>query len=448
MRVQIAKSWDFNQMLVASVFGHLLLMTFVIFLPKSTYEEIVITPAFMVELIDIPKNQRKAAQIPVHKKTPQKKIIPAPLNNPKPTSVKSVVPPKQIEQIRQTIKMPPEPKAHLVPPDKSKQMLEQLNQLNDKSSGGLVQELDQLAKLVPKVSLKRPVIKKSKPIHEQTFDELKALKNKKVEFNPNHVEPLPVEDPLAQFEKLKMQEELEVKSSLPESVAEKKIDTSLEELKFASISRNTVELKKKQDEKSAEDLFRELTNLESQPPEIQKKEIIAPPVVQEESRAFDSIIQKLESLNQKPEDINTDIVASKSFSKEFKSDIRKVSVPKQVHVEVVVSSSKAFVQSLNQGEPSANPLALYKGLIIKKVYGNWHDPLGQDVDNKVVVSFYIYPKGNIDRPNLKKSSKVELLDNLALRAILKSEPFPPFPKEIKSSNLNISITFKYTSEKG
>ena len=68
-------------------------------------------------------------------------------------------------------------------------------------------------------------------------------------------------------------------------------------------------------------------------------------------------------------------------------------------------------------------------------------------NKEVVFSFYIYPKGNIDRPDLKKSSRVELLDNLALRAILESEPFPAFPREIESSNLNISIHFKYIPEK-
>jgi len=123
-------------------------------------------------------------------------------------------------------------------------------------------------------------------------------------------------------------------------------------------------------------------------------------------------------------------------------------VPKQVTVEVVASSSQASVLSLNPGDPGADVLSQYIGMIHEKVYGNWREPLAQKHDKEVVFSFYIYPKGNIDRPELKKGSKVELLDNLALRAILASEPFPPFPKEIDSSNLNISIHFKYIPEKG
>jgi outer membrane biosynthesis protein TonB len=408
MRLQIAKSWDFNQMLVASVFGHLLFMTVVIFLPKSTYEEIVITPAFLVEMVDIPTNHKKAVQKNARKRKPQKKPTPEKKSTPEP---EPIPPPKEMEPIRQALKMPPKP----VPPDKSKKMLSKLNQLNEKPSE-VLQELDQLAKLVPKVSIKKPVIKTSQPIQEKTFDELNALKNKKLEFKPSNVEPLPIEDPLDQFENLKVKE-----------------------------------LEKQQDEKSAVDLLQELAKMESkssevnEPQETQKQE---PTLVPKKSQAYDPIIQKLESLNYEPKEIKTEIVASRSLPKAFESDIRKVNAPQQVHVEVVVSPGKAFVQSPNQGEPSADVLAQYVGLIKEKVYRNWKNPLGQDHNKLVVFSINIYRKGNIDRPELQKSSRVELLDNLALRAILESEPFPPFPEEIKSSYLGISLQFKYTPKKG
>lgn len=396
MRLQIAKSWDFNQMLVASVFGHLLLVTVVIFLPKSTYEEIVITPAFVVELVDISTNHKKAVQ-----KTARKKSTPDP---------EPIPPPKKKEPIQQTLKMPPKP----VPPDKSQKMLKKLNQLNKKPSA-VLQELDQLARLVPKVAIKKPVITTSRPIQEKTFDELNALKNKKVEFKPSNVEPLPIEDPLEQFENLK-----------------------------------TKELEKQQDGKSAVDLLQELAKVEAKSSEAH--EPLEPPknkpiVVPEKSQAYDPIIQKLESLNYEPKEIKPDIVASQSLSKVFKSDIRKVNAPEQVHVEVVVSPGKAFVQSPDQGEPSADVLAQYIGLIHEKIYKNWREPLAENHNKEVVFSFYVYPKGNIDRPELKMSSRVELLDNLALRAILESEPFPSFPKDINASNLNISIHFKYIPEK-
>jgi len=60
-----------------------------------------------------------------------------------------------------------------------------------------------------------------------------------------------------------------------------------------------------------------------------------------------------------------------------------------------------------------------------------------------VVSFYIFPGGNIDKPIVKKSSGVEALDTLAVRAVLDSAPFPKFPEELKMSNLHVNIYFKY-----
>ena len=439
MRLQIVKSWDFNQMLVASVFGHLLLLTVIIFLPKSTYEEIVITPAFTVELVDISTNHKKSAR----KNRPRNKSIPDPRPEP---------PPKQMESIKQTLKMPPAPKVKKVPKNSSNKMLDKLNQLN-KNKSGVVEELDQLARLVPKVEVKNPVVKKSQPIQEKTFDELNALKNKKVEFTPSNVEPLPNEDPLEQFENLKMKEDLAIESPTPESTDEKKNDTHLEDLEFASFSWDTAGLEK-QDEKSAADLLQELAKMESESPVIEeqtenlKPEITVPAPDREKSRAYDPIIQKLESLNYQPKEIKPDIVATQTFPRKFESNIRKVNAPQQVQVEVVVSPSQAFVESPNQGEPSADVLAQYVGLIHEKVYKNWHEPLAENHNKEVIFSFFIYPKGNIDRPELLKSSRVKLLDNLALRAILHSEPFPPFPKEIESQNLNISIHFKYVPEKG
>ena len=57
---------------------------------------------------------------------------------------------------------------------------------------------------------------------------------------------------------------------------------------------------------------------------------------------------------------------------------------------------------------SADPLSLYVGVVHKSIYGNWKTPLGEH-DDDVEVSFYLYPKGNIDKPVLVKKSKNEKL---------------------------------------
>ena len=87
--------------------------------------------------------------------------------------------------------------------------------------------------------------------------------------------------------------------------------------------------------------------------------------------------------------------------------------------------------------------SLYAELVQAKIYENWRAPLAERHSKEAIISFHIYPKGNIDSPFIKKSSGVEMLDTLAVRAVFDSAPFPPFPKELKKSNLFLSIYFKY-----
>lgn len=442
MNLQIVRSWDFNQMLVASVFAHLLLMTFVIFIPRSTYEEIVIVPAFVVELIDVNKNKKKS----VNKGKPRRTPISETGNKSDSIPEKPGVPPRIIEG-------PLPARSKPVAQKGSSDILKSLNELEAKPHGTLVRELDRIAKLAPAVFPRKSVVKKSAPILEQTFNELNALKNKKVEYAPALEDILLMEDPLDQFDSLRIREDLEVESPSPEFPEGANIENGLKELKFASLSPNTVELQNKRDKKSPAELLRELTKVEPRDseikgsPDFQKKESVDPAVSQKESREFESILKKLEALeNIKPKDLNTENTVAKSLTREFQSDIRKVSVPQQVQVEVVASSSADGFPARLTGKPGADVLAKYVGLIHEKVYKNWREPLAEKHNKEVVFSFFIYPVGNIDKPELKTSSNVELLDNLARRAILESRPFPPFPGEIKSSNLNISIHFKYIPE--
>jgi TonB family protein len=427
-RPQVARSWDFNQMLVASVSGHLLLITFVLFLPNTTLSEKILPPAFMVELVEISKGEKKPSRKPVRKNR-----APIPLETAKaPTPIKPIASPKLIEPIQPSITIPPELKPIEVKPSASNQILNSLEQLKNPPTN-LDKNFEQLARQVPKAPIKQPAIEKNKPIQEKTFDEMSARDN-------------PLDKPE------RMMETLDVDPPPLEQAVEKKPDTRLKELEFASLSKYT-EKSEKQDEKSSADLLKELTEMKQpiiekvEPTVTKNQEVKAPTKPQEKSQVFDSILKKLDSLGTKPKDIETNVAVPETFAQNFESDIRKVSAPKQVQVDLVISPNQAYVQSSTPGKPGADALALYKGMIIKKVMENWHAPLGQDHNKRVVISFNIYPKGNIDRPDLKESSRVELLDSLALRAINESEPFPKFPESLESSNLNISIHFKYIQEK-
>ena len=115
-------------------------------------------------------------------------------------------------------------------------------------------------------------------------------------------------------------------------------------------------------------------------------------------------------------------------------------------IPIFLSSHVFAGDSKNANPKKTDLLYLYVGKIKEKVLRNWKEPIGEKYKGEAVISFYIHPEGNIDPPEVKVSSDVELLDDLALQAILESSPFPPFPKEIKSSNLNITIHFKYTAD--
>ena len=58
MRVEFPQSIDFNKMLVFSVFLHLFILTFALFLPKPSLELKPIVPAFMVNVVEISSGKK------------------------------------------------------------------------------------------------------------------------------------------------------------------------------------------------------------------------------------------------------------------------------------------------------------------------------------------------------------------------------------------------------
>ena len=158
------------------------------------------------------------------------------------------------------------------------------------------------------------------------------MKNKKTEALPSKVEPLSMDETFD-----------------GEPPPDVKTASSLEELEFASLSKKPVILKKKQDEKSSAELLKELAEMNQlplankEPPSPQNLEIKVPPKLQtpEKSQTFDSILKKLDSLATKPKDIDTKLVIPETWAQNFQSDIRKVSLPKRVQVDVVISPNSA-----------------------------------------------------------------------------------------------------------
>ena len=149
------------------------------------------------------------------------------------------------------------------------------------------------------------------------------------------------------------------------------------------------------------------------------------------------------------------LIPGYKFSYEFWSN-RKKEARKYLSSDYLKLANEAFKSSdATKGKESAinntkemdKPLAdiqsKYIGLVQEKIYKNWREPLAEEHNHETVVSFYIFPRGNIDKPFVKKSSGVDVLDNLAVKAVQDSAPFPEFPEELKMPNLNVNIYFKY-----
>lgn len=85
----------------------------------------------------------------------------------------------------------------------------------------------------------------------------------------------------------------------------------------------------------------------------------------------------------------------------------------------------------------------YYSLIWAKIKESWTIPelLKERVDLETIIVVIIDQNGRIQKSWFEKRSGNAIYDQMAMRAIKKSEPFPPFPKEWKESTLEVGIRF-------
>jgi TonB family protein len=434
MRVQFLQSFDFNQMLVFSVFVHLLLLTMVLFLPKPAILEKVVVPSFMVNLVSEPagfkkpgpkrsesvSKKPKAKKKSVEKKSAPKKAakkIPALKKTPvsKPTKAKPV----EVKKVP-TIKTPKPNKA-----------LEALNKLEGSvalAAPNVVEELDQVARL-EKTRKKPAKPAKQKSISEETIRDLESLKNKKVIEKKTLAPVPPPQDILEDFDVPKMEK------NLSETTAVKQQEPAAKDLEPEKSKAPEVDLLKE---------LELLAKLDASPllvPDVETKEPRLIEETQKSSESYDSIIEKFDSLSVDSDPIKVEVSSARLDSSSFQSKLR--TLPKATRDTTETGTGDSYVFTKKEGPTGANVQSLYVGMIQERIFKNWREPLAEQHNQEAVVSFFIFPQGNIDKPFIKKSSGVEALDTLAVRAVLDSVPFPEFPKELKMSNLHINIYFKY-----
>ncbi|MBI4389976.1 MAG: TonB C-terminal domain-containing protein [Nitrospinae bacterium] len=422
MKPEFASSSDFNQMLVVSVFLHLFLIVVLMYLPKPKAPARMIVASFNVRMVEVPSGKSSGAQTPVREKEiapPKQESAPAP-------EAKPAAPPPPPKPAEKKIAEPPVARQ----PEIASKIVKELEGLSGKSKKpGMVEELDRLAQLKPPVAPQRQA-KKAPPLKE-TFRELDELKARKAEAKkPFLPAPPKVEESLGGFDSLKMKELAPPAARTPEKPAPKKENVDVQELELQALVNKKAPAEKEKTGKTAAELLKELERTA----ELQAVKPALPAPEKKKSAR----------------EIDISISSTQKSSEEFSSQLRKLEIPAGEKMPVAREEGKtpqgvqnqAAVSQAKPGPLAADILSLYVGTIREKVLSNWKSPLGAE-HNEVVVSFFIFPQGNIGKPFADNSSGEDQLDTLAIRAILDSEPFPKFPAELKEPNLHITIRFKY-----
>ena len=438
MRFEFIQSIDFNQMLVYSTFVHLVFFTFVMFLPDPRGQEQIVVPTFRLDLIKLPKSvksglepnkkslkpiKKKAVpKKPIKKKTVSKKPIKKKTVSKKPIKKKTVSKKPITENIKiKNKKIKPlikksSPSKPLIRESKArKKILADLGSFeSSQSKKSVLKELDQLTRLVPEV----------KSMEEESFVEVEKKNVLKYPLVPK---------PLPSIEKFEVkQEELEAKLS------KKPVKINLDE-KTQTTSRLIKELEAMENKKAyPSDKFLDKMQLEkfdspldNFSDKMQLEKFDSPSAFNNiKGESLTTVVKKFERLKVSSEEIKIDISQGRMVVKEFKTTIQKGEVP------VPKTDSKL---------ETSNALSHYVGQVYKRVYSNWKTPFGVKFKD-VVVSFSIFPKGNISNPVIRESTGDKTLDAIAVSAILSSVPFPTLPDELLRPNLKISIVFKYVPE--
>ncbi len=397
MRSTQAPPIDYNQMLVVSVFFHFFLFTVVMFLPHTQKIVRQIKPAFMVSLISVPTGPQIPPAPPVQE-TP-----PAPVPQKTPVAEKPV---------------PQKPKPLPKKSAANKALVSKLNQLNE---------------------IKKKVVAPKQPILDDTFRELESRKKKNIPKKEKlaMAAPKPVENILEGFKDIdKMKTAVEKKKKpTPKKIA--KQDLTPEEQKFEQLSKKAAADRPQDKPKKSSDLFKDLDDLSKMNKQASAALDKPKPAKSRPNSKASQLLKQLDTIKKESAPIKFDTSKlSPQHSKQFKSGIRNLKMAK------IQKQAVGPAASGEPGDPGADALALYLGLVEIKLLEQWKNPVGGG-NGMVQVSFTIFPKGNIALPKIIKSSGNRKLDNLALRAIKNAVPLPPFPKGLKEPNLSLIYGFKY-----
>ena len=105
-------------------------------------------------------------------------------------------------------------------------------------------------------------------------------------------------------------------------------------------------------------------------------------------------------------------------------------------------SANQLAQASGQAQPPQPALGRYLSLVDYKISTNWlpTEPKAK-TEAKVVIRFRVMRSGEVRDIGVETSSGDTILDQLALEAIQKSAPFPPFPNLLTEPFLDLLYSF-------
>ncbi|MCS7152127.1 MAG: TonB family protein [Endomicrobia bacterium] len=107
-----------------------------------------------------------------------------------------------------------------------------------------------------------------------------------------------------------------------------------------------------------------------------------------------------------------------------------------------VSPQQATMPSLSL-ETAKFPFSYYVKQIREKIVNNWLWSRSYSGELKTIVYFRILRSGEIADLKVKESSNNKTYDNICLRAVETSKPFPPLPDGFKEDYLGVYFEFRY-----
>lgn len=152
-----------------------------------------------------------------------------------------------------------------------------------------------------------------------------------------------------------------------------------------------------------------------------------------ETKVEDKISQQI----QKKEEV----VIPKKVQKPKKQEVKKIE-EKTLQETTKTESKPTTLPSLSL-ETAKFPFSYYVNQIRKKIVENWLWSQNYPGELKTVVYFKIIRSGEIKELHIKESSQNRFYDNICLRAVEISAPFPPLPEGFKEDYLGVYFEFKY-----